>query len=185
MTHPPSTTPAVKLDYAEPRRSRVQQLRDYEVWPIALLIAATTAVEFGCAHLAYHTIGEIVSGIYFALLFANLVPTVAMFFSRRWALVTLLLIALLIVPYQAYLGVRWWRVHRESERIVAYVRSVVVSTGQPPSDLKGYTFRDAGAKDFIAYTVNGGMYQVNYFIGTGTTSHWWNPGAGKWQYYAD
>jgi hypothetical protein len=115
----------------------------------------------------------------------NILPIFMSFFSRRFAMIGLLVVATLIIPYQLFLGVRWWRVHREAERIVTYVQTTMAATNQPPANLNGYAFRDPSTAAFIGYSPTAGnSFRVDYWIGTPTTSHWFDRSAG-WLYYAD
>jgi hypothetical protein len=168
----PDTPPI--LEYAKtPRRV----LTWANAMPVILLAALLIPLEWSCAALSYHTIGEITSAMYYMLIFVNVVPLLVFFASRRLAIIGLLVIATLIVPYQLFLGVRWWRVHREAERIGAQLQS-----GAPASK---YVFRDSGTRPFITF---GGPvsqpHSVDYWIGTPSTSHWYDPTLG-WCYYAD
>jgi hypothetical protein len=179
--------PNVPLEYRSSADRRFDW-RDFR--RLLYLTGPLVAVELACAQLAYHTIGEIVSGMLFALvLFGNLVVIAAAFANTPAARVVLLLLALLVVPYQLVLGVRWWRVHREAERVVAFAEAGFAATGQYPPNLSGYVARDRGTLEYIRYGVNGvgtggRPYDVAYSVGTETTSRWWEPGAG-WRYYPD
>lgn len=167
-----SDTPPI-LEYAKaPRRV----LTWASALPVILLAALLIPLEWGCAALAHHTIGEITSAGYYMLIFLNSIPLLVFFASRRLAVIGLLTIATLIVPYQLFLGVRWWRVHREAERIVVHLQS-----GAPGST---YIFRDSGIRPFINIRAPGGKPDVDYWIGTPSTSHWYDPALG-WCYYAD
>lgn len=175
------------LDYGPPPAPRRPRL----TWPYLrlplLLFAVLVPVEVACAFLAHHTLGKLDSGLYFLLVIVgNAVPLTLIFFHRRAALTTVIGLATLIIPYQLLLGVRWWRVHREAERIVRHLYAREAATGQFPADLGGYRFRDAGMADLISYQRDAprGPFQVVYSIGTPTTSHWYAPADG-WSYYPD
>lgn len=152
--------------------------------------APVTIANFACAFLSYYTIGEIVSGLYLIIAVAgSALGILCSFISRRAAAVILFVFGVLIIPYQAHLGIRWWRVHREAQRIVNYAIATKAATGNYPTTLTGFTFRDPGTIPFIAYTANGngpsgGPFCVAYYIGTPSTSHWYEV-AGYWQYYPD
>jgi hypothetical protein len=151
-----------------------------------LCASPLVAAEAACAHLAYYTIGDVTSGLYWmTVLFGNLIIFPIAFASRRMATVALLLLALLIIPYQCFLGIRWWRVDREARRIVDYVVATHAASGQYPRDLRGYEFRDGGTADFFHYYVGGASpAMLGYHIATRDTSHWWTPDFG-WQYCDD
>jgi hypothetical protein len=172
--------PAQPLDYFAPQAER----RPIE-WPVVrrvlLLGALLVPIEYGFARLAYHTIGEIVAGMYVMLVLFNVLPLALVIRAPRVARILLILLALLIIPYQAWLGVRWWRVHREAQRIVDFATAQKRATGAYPADLNGYAFRDAGVRALITY--DGGT-DVSYSVGTPSTSHWYEEGQG-WLYYPD
>ena len=165
----PTTPPT--LDYSKPTRT--------DLWPqskpLVLLGVFLILLEIACAVLAYHTIGGLVSGLYYLLIMLNIVPLLAGLVSRRLAVIGLLVIATLIIPYQLLLGVRWWRVQREADRIVLHLRS-----GAPASS---YVFRDAGTRPFITIAPRPDT-DVSYWIGSPSTSHWYDPKYG-WLYYPD
>lgn len=168
------------LDYFTPQAER----RAID-WPmvkrVLLLAVVLLPIEYGCARLAYHTIGEIIAGLYVMLVLANVLPLALVMFAPRGARTLLILLALVIIPYQLFLGVRWWRVHREAQRIVDYATAQKSATGTYPADLTGYTFRDGGVREFITYD---GSTRVVYSVGTPGTSHWYEEGQG-WLYYPD
>ena len=177
------------LDYQPPRpntfptwwRENRRGMRWYFAAAIGLM-----AVELYFAALAWHTIGEVVSGFVFVLL-GNAVAVGVAFASRLAAWVLLVALALLIIPWQAVLGVRWGRVHREAERIVAYVQAQHAATGQYPPNLNSYTFRDAGTRPYIEYIagVDSAGFEVHYRVGSGGTAHTWHDQSTKWFYYPD
>lgn len=177
------------LEYGAPKAKSIR-VRWRDMRGILTLAAVLVVAETGCAVLAYYTIGEIVSGMYFLLVLMNAIPLGVAFLNRRLAAAGFLLLAMMIIPYQSVLGVRWWRVHREAQRVVAWAQAQNGKTGAWPTDLSGYTFRDPGTRDFITYWGNpnsgpaGQAGTVSYSIGSGSTAHWYEPSAG-WMYYAD
>jgi hypothetical protein len=169
------------LDYGRvvpPPKPTWAQLKPVVIWASFLI-----PLEAGCAYLTYYTIGEVMSGLYYALVFLSLLIFALAFVHPRPALRCLIALAILIVPYQLFLGVRWWRVSREADRVAAYVQSTVSTTGTPPADLSRYRFRDRGARTFIGYSPNGGKaYRLDYWVSDPGTSYTYIPGTG-WYYY--
>jgi hypothetical protein len=168
------------LDYFTPKAQR-RAVNWPAVKHVLLLAAILAPCEYACARLAYHTIGEIVAATYVMLILVNLLPLALAFIAPRVARGGIILLALLIIPYQLFLGVRWWRVHSEAQRIVDYSHAQKLATGAYPLNLSGYTFRDAGVREFISY--DGGT-RVIYSVGTPSTSHWYEDDEG-WLYYPD
>jgi hypothetical protein len=168
------------LNYFTPRITR-RPIDWRMIKRVLILMAVLVPVEYACARLAYHTIGEVISAAYVMLVLANIVPLAFVIPAPRVARVLLILLALLIIPYQLFLGVRWWRVHREAQRIVEHAQNHKAGTGGYPADLSGYVFRDPGVQEFISY--DGGT-NVMYSVGSSGTLHWYDEDEG-WLYYPD
>ena len=179
--------PSPVLDYHRPTSTRPSYSWPY-VKPFVLLALLLIPLEFAAAQLAYHTIGEVVSGMMLLAIFLNVVPLAFLVWSRSAAITALLIVALLFIPYQLHLGIRWWRVHSEADRLRAWVEAQT-TTGAPPPNLTAYTFRDRGAAPFIRYTAGGphypGTYHLAYWVADSGTSHWWVPEQRFWMYYPD
>lgn len=156
---------------------------------LTVLVVAILA-EWTAATLAYHTIGEIISGLLTLLIGLNLIPlTLHVARQPRAAWATLALIALLLVPYQAVLGARWVALHTEAEQIVAHAEEVRRETGRYPTDLASYTFRDSGLRSYFALygpqDDSPSEFLLTYSIGTPSTSHSYRAETGEWFYYPD
>jgi hypothetical protein len=152
-----------------------------------LLVLVLVPIELACAYLAYETIGEITSMLYFLAVGLNLIfLIVAIWYPRAGALGALLL-ALAIVPYQLVLGDRLVRVQEEAARIVAYAYEQRLASGEFPSDLEAYEYDDPKMAPYIQrYMLDdsaGGFY-LAFRVGTESTSHTYTPNLG-WGYYPD
>lgn len=139
--------------------------------------------------LAYHTIGEVISGLYLvAIALAHVAALGVALVNRRAALITAATITVLALPFQLFLGVRWWRIHREAERIIAYAEDHRQQTGAYPTSLTEYAYHDRYAQSFFRdYQLSrrsSSDYSLSYRIGTPSTSHTYSPRNG-WSYYAD
>jgi hypothetical protein len=175
----------VQLDYAPPARSRF----DWNAWGrFTLLFLPVVAVEAGCALLAHETVGEVASGgLFMIVLLTAGLTLIASFVHRRTAVIIAVIVALLIIPWHAYLGVKWWRQARESERIIAYVEARRAATGSYPADLSGYIARDRGIAETIVYSYDPrftASFHIGYSIGSAGTAHTYTP-EGGWFYYPD
>ena len=150
-----------------------------------VLFAVLVPAEFGCGLLAYHTLGEILSGLVRLLLLLNLVFLAAFAVgSRRFAIIGILAVAVWIVPYHVTLGLRWWLIHQDATAIVDFAERTRIETGEFPLDLTAYEFRHPSIKRYIQYCHQPQTFRVSYHIGTTSTSHWYNHGE-PWQYYPD
>lgn len=157
--------------------------------PFGLILVGLLALDCAAAGFAFHTISAVVSGFYFlliALVHVALLGVALM--SRRSALIGAIAIAVLVIPFQLFLGVRWWRVHGEAERIIAYAENHRRETGAYPISLTDYSYRDGYTKSFVQdYGLSRRSlsdYHLSYRIGTPSTSHTYSPRTG-WSYYAD
>jgi hypothetical protein len=152
-----------------------------------LIFAVVVPLEIACAFLAFETLGEITSGLYFVAVGLNLGFLLVAFRSRLAASVAALALGLVIIPYQLWLGYRLVRVQAEATRIVAFAFEQKAKSGSFPSDLSGYAFRDAAtAPYFQGYGLSKreDAFTVRYYIGTPSTSHWYSSKTG-WGYYPD
>ncbi len=152
-----------------------------------VLLGILVPLEIGCVVLCYYTVGESASGIVVVGVFLNLGFLLLFALGgRKVSIVLVVLIAILIIPYQALLGGCWWTLHQESTNIIEYATAQRAQTGKCPSDLSQYRFRYPGTKWLIRYRENEGDFSVSYHIGSSNTSHDYNGrSAGRWFYYPD
>jgi hypothetical protein len=162
-------------------------MKKVETLLFILLMAVIVPLEVVCALLAYETIGEIASALYFLALGINLLFFLLAVRSRSLAALGAIILALLIIPYQVVLGQRLLRVQAEAARIVAFVYEHKVNSGEYPPDLDDYTYDDPEMKKYVqTYSLDEsrGGFVLCYRVGTETTSHWYDPKNG-WGYYPD
>jgi hypothetical protein len=155
-------------------------------------LSVAVGLELYAAHLAYYTIGEIVSAGYVVLVIFNVPAALLLAFGYRWLPLGLILaLALFLVPEQLELLHKWNQCDEEAHSVVAYLESCRKRTGTYPDDLSGYRFlypeliRDFHYRKEVYFTMNVVLsYQISYHIGTETTSHDYSPTRG-WFYYPD
>jgi hypothetical protein len=152
-----------------------------------VLLALLLPLELAAALLAFHTLSEIDSGLWRLAVTLNLFFFIAYWLNARqlpW--MGVICFALVLIPYQMLLGCQWVLIRRESQRIVAFVEAEEETTGQFPTDLTGYRFSYPRLAGRIHYTRlrQPGSFQVTYYVGTPSTSHWYTP-EGGWGYYPD
>ena len=159
-------------------------------WPIiniTILLLLAVPIEWYCARLAYHTVSEIESAVYFMAIGLNLPFLILALRWPKMGTIMVFLLAVGMIPYQLYLGQRLIDLQAESARIVAYAYEQKLVTGKYPSDLSGYTFSNPATQKFLQdYTYNDmdDSFSIFYSVGTPSTSHWYNPKQG-WCYYPD
>ncbi len=158
-----------------------------EVVLFAGFLVTLILLEAVCALLTYETVGAVVSVLYWIGIGTNLILLLLAFRSRRAAVAGILLLALVLVPYQFALAGRLWRVQTEASRIVAYAFQTRIAQDAFPADLAGYTFHDPAAKPFIQeyrQASAAGGFVLCYYVGMPSTSHCYSPKDG-WTYYPD
>ena len=151
-----------------------------------ILVCLLIALESVSAVLAFETLGEVFFTYYLAIIVLNIV---FLFLAIRYlyaAAAGVLILALLIVPYQFWLGFRLWQLQNEAAEVVAYVYEQRLAAGEYPADLSGYNFENASLAPHFDYTRIGEdcEFRVRYFVGTPNTSHSYCPAFG-WSYYPD
>ena len=163
-------------------------MKKTEMLPFLFLLGLLVPLEVMCAFLAYETLGEVDSTLYFLAVGINLVFIIMFALKHPVIAATgVVLLGLLIVPYQLVLGHRLLQVEREAAGIVSYAYEQKVKTGEYPADLSGYEFRNRRMKAYIQdYRLDeaSGEFAVTYRVGTESTSHWYSP-KGGWGYYPD
>ncbi|MBN1818811.1 MAG: hypothetical protein JW828_15725 [Sedimentisphaerales bacterium] len=145
---------------------------------------AAVGLEWFCARLAYHTISEVTSGLYFLAVWLNLIFLVVAIRSPALASILTFLLAGLIIPYQLILGDRLLRLQTEAGRIVSYAYEVRLKEQQFPPDLSGYAYEDKALEKFFSYGKSEDTFRLTWYVGTKGTSHWYSPEEG-WRYYPD
>ena len=96
------------------------------------------------------------------------------------------LIALIIVPYQFYLGGKLLHLKEEAANITAYLFEERIENGAYPQDLSGYTFTFPQLKNHFRYQPGSNdQFDLDYYVGTPNTSHYYSSELQKWEYYPD
>jgi len=156
-------------------------------WLLALLMLVLVPLEVACAYLAFETLGEVTSMLYFIAVVVNLLFILLAIRRPDAAAVGAFVLGLVIIPYQAVLGQRLIRVQAEAARIVSYAYEERLESGEFPADLAGYVFHDPGTESYIQNYSLSDEYRgfvLAYRVGTENTSHTYSPKDG-WSYYPD
>ncbi len=176
----------------DPARPRTySSLPETEWWAIRgfIVIGGCTLLNCAGAGIAFETIGEVVSGLLVVLTCVALVASTCAFLLklRRTAIGIVLLVALLIVPYQAYLAVRGSFLKWEADSLIVHLEAQRKILGEFPANITGYQFGNANnARHFTYQRHDSRMgYTLWWWIGTPTASHWYSTPPGEWGYYPD
>lgn len=154
--------------------------------PFILLLCIVILLELLSALLAFQTLGEVFRTLYFAAVVLNAIFIVLAFRYPNTALIGILALALLIVPYQFWLTSRLWCLQNEAAAIVTYAYEEKLQSGEYPTSLDNFHFEDeAIARHFHYQTgLSECEFFVSYYVGTPTTSHEYCAPQG-WSYYPD
>lgn len=151
------------------------------------LLAAMVPLEVMAGTMAFHTIGEIDSGLKLALVWLNLI-SVAFYLSKKkvWAIGTAGLLCLMLTSPQIWLGIRFLQLKSEARSIMYYAAQFNEREGEYPTDLSGYDFSSPSLQKHFTYVSDGKNrgYRIFYYVGTPQTSHWYDSENG-WAYYPD
>jgi hypothetical protein len=152
----------------------------------SLLLVIFVSLEIISAFLAFQTLGEVFRALYFAAIGLNVIFIVLAFRHPNAALIGVIALALLIVPYQFWLTVRLWQLQNEAAAIVTYVYEDKVENGEYPATLTDYPFRNEALAPHFRYRTDlpDCAFYVDYYVGSPTTSHSYCASQG-WGYYPD
>lgn len=154
-----------------------------------MVIGGLTVLNCAGANISFETIGEVVSGLLVMLTGLALVASIGAFLLklRRTAMGIVLLVALLIVPYQAYLFVRMTSLKWEADSLIEHLEAQRTLLGEYPASIAGYQHGNANnARHFTYQRHDSRMsYTFWWWIGTPTASHWYSTPPGEWGYYPD
>lgn len=154
---------------------------------LGLIIGCLIVLEILLARLAFHTLGEIMSFNYFFLVFLNIIPLIYLLCKKRtgFAYTFLVVIALIIIPYQLYLGGKLILLNEEGGNIIAHLYQEKLETGQYPASLSGYQFSYPHLQNDFGYELENENFNLFYSVGDKGTSHYFRSINGKWGYYPD
>lgn len=151
-----------------------------------VLLCVLVALELVSAALAFETLGEVFRTYYLAAVALNILFVFLAFRYLRAATAGAVVLALLIIPYQFWLGFRLWQLQNEAAAIVTHVYEQRLTLQEYPASLDGYTFDNASLASHFRYQtdVQDCEFHVDYYVGTPNTSHSYCPSFG-WSYYPD
>ena len=172
--------------HREERSSRKVSNKDKIAFAGALLLILVP-LEIAASKAAYETLGAVTSmflviiciGFNFVALFAALL--------RFWlSMIAMTAFGLIVIWYQVTLVNRMHQVGAEASNIVTWAYSERLKTGSFPKDLSDYSFLRPECRKYIqSYDLlNKDRFSVVYYVGTTSTSHWYDSNDG-WHYYPD
>ena len=158
----------------------VNEFRAFAVL-LVLLLAGTEAF---LAHNSLYTEGEVMQGLYWLLVYANIpILAVALWKPRIGAWFAFGLGALLL-PWQASENRKWALIHEEVLAIIDHVEAAKKKDGVYPSTLGDYEYRQPWIREQVSYGVSDGTYRLSYFMDDKGISYWYDP-QGGFGYYPD
>jgi hypothetical protein len=144
-------------------------------------------VELCCVASSLETQGEVLQGLFQILIWGNVVWIAICWWLPRAAIVGLLCLAFLIIPYQVVLLGRLVRIDKEVMRIVDSRVQMRVNGKPFPKSLDDYKFADPSIREFIySYSASeeGTNFGISYFVVQPGITHSYNF-QGGWDYYPD
>jgi hypothetical protein len=173
----------------------------------AIFVALTIVLillEIIASKMAFENFGEITSGFYTILIFANILPILLFIFNfKKSALIILILIGIIIVPENLTLNNKLLKLKEECSNIILFAYQNKINNGSFPENLNEYKFKYPELKEHIYYTpefINHSDDQeyikdhfgLIYHVGTRNTSHMLmksdyfdNSEYIQWYYYPD
>lgn len=153
-----------------------------------IAIFSLIVIEIFCGKFAFETLGEITSAVYFFIIAINIIPIFLLILNKQknLAIGIVLLIDLIIIPYQLYLGVKLVSLKEEAANLTAYLYEQKIDNNIYPKDITGYEFTFPELKKNFNYTQeSANQFTLYYYVGTEGTTHFYNSDTKKWGYYPD
>lgn len=147
-----------------------------------MLLVVLVSLEAGAAALAYVTLGWLDCFLYCVAVILNVPLLLLVLWRPLPGALAALALFLLLVPYQAVLGVRLLGLQKEADEIVAYTYAHRLRTGEFPANLEGYETSRPELMRFFQYRLEPqrGGFQLSYWVGSRYTSHIFAPDLGWW-----
>jgi len=157
-----------------------RELRIFAVLMV-MLLAGTEAL------LAYNTIyteGEVMQGLYWILVWANLPLLLLAIWKPRGGLWSAFALGALLIPWQAYQSRKWAQIHEEVISLIRYVTDQKRVLGEYPPTIEGYEFSRPWVSGHVSYGTSDESYRFTYFMNNPGTSYWYDSDSG-FDYYPD
>lgn len=151
-------------------------------------ILSLIITELFCAKLAFETLGEVISVLYFLIIAFNIVPLLLLVFNKLKPLAfgIIFLIGFIVVPYQFYLAQKLISLKEEAANLTTWLHDQKNAHTIYPTDISGYDFTFPELKKNFDYTRESEyQFSLYYYVGSQTTSHFYHSDKKKWGYYPD
>jgi hypothetical protein len=147
-----------------------------------MVLLALVPLEVGAAALSHEMLGWVEFAFYCLALLVNLPLLALVLWRPLLGSVAALVLFLVLVPYQAVLGVRLFRLQQEADRIIAFAYQNRLSAGGYPADLESYEPSRPELMRFFHYRLEParGGFQLSYSVGSRNTGHLFAPELGWW-----
>ncbi|WP_196893848.1 hypothetical protein [Aureivirga marina] len=146
-------------------------------------------LEIIASELAFETLGSINRGIYYGLISLNSIPFILFLKKKKaFSIILFLVIGLIMIPKQLYLGIKLIALKEEGANIVEFIYQHKKSKGYFPNDITTYTFENPNLSQHFHYDkkTNQDDFSVLYYVGSKNTSHFYRHSDGNsWSYYPD
>jgi hypothetical protein len=159
------------------------QSREFRVFAV-LLVILLAGTEALLAHNTLYTEGEVMQGLYWMLVWANLPILFLALWKPRIGIWSAFALGLLLLPWQASENRKWAQIHEEVISMIRYVDDQKKTSGEFPKTLEGYEFQKPWVEGHVSYGTSEGSYRFSYFMDNPGTSYWFDSNSG-FGYYPD
>ncbi len=159
------------------------QSREFRVFAV-LLVILLAGTEALLAHNTLYTEGEVIQGLYWMLVWANLPILFFALWKPGIGIWAAFFLGALLLPWQASENRKWAQIHEEVISMIRYVDDQKKTSGEFPKTLVGYEFQKPWIKRHVSYGTSEGSYRFSYFMDDPGTIYWFDSNSG-FGYYPD
>lgn len=149
-----------------------------------LLVALLAGTEALLGYNTIYTEGELMQGLYWLLVWANLPIALLVLWKARIGIWAAFGLGLVLLPWQASENRKWAQIHEEVISIIRYVDTRKKTAGDYPKTLEGYKFQRSWIEDRVSYGTSDGTYSLSYYMDDTSISYWFHSESG-FGYYPD
>lgn len=144
----------------------------------ALLVLVLASTEAMLAHNTLYTEGEVIQGLYWLFVGANVPILVVALWRPRIGLWSAVALGALLLPWQAFENRKWAQIQEEVIAIIRHVESSRQTAGYYPSALDDYSFQRPWVLAHVSYGGADDTYRISYFMDNPGISYWYDPDGG-------
>jgi hypothetical protein len=155
-----------------------------------LMLLSIGAVVVGSLSLLRHNVlytdGEVMQGLFTLLVGLVAACVLIGFHRRRTAICCVTLLGGSLLLWQAYQTRKWAVIHEEIIAIVRFAENSKSKTGNYPSSLKGYVFKNPRVRAHIydVGLIDRSEFRLTYFMNDPSITYWYSSKTG-FGYYPD